>query len=93
MTSPLHDTDEAATYLHLQPSTLETWRSARCGPVYVKVGRRVFYRLEDLDRWLASRAVEPANDKRRPKAPPEADRDPSRPNVPPAADDGERREA
>jgi predicted DNA-binding transcriptional regulator AlpA len=63
----LLDTSQAAEFLRLKRSTLETWRSAMCGPSYVKVGRRVLYREADLERWLTSRRVEPMNDKRHPK--------------------------
>ena len=47
-------TEEAAEYLHLSPRTLERYRVTGEGPKYLKVGRRVFYRRGDLDRWLDS---------------------------------------
>lgn len=44
--------NEAATLLGLSASTLNKWRVQGCGPRYVKLGRAVLYRVEDLDRWL-----------------------------------------
>jgi hypothetical protein len=52
--------DEAAKLIHQEPSTLATWRSAKKGPAYYKVGRRVFYSRADLEAWIASRRREPA---------------------------------
>lgn len=47
---------EAANYLHVKDSTLAAWRSeGRYNLPFVKVGRRVFYRREDLDAFLMSR--------------------------------------
>lgn len=47
-----YTTPLAAEYLGLSPATLETMRSRGGGPVFVKLGRRVVYRREDLDEWL-----------------------------------------
>lgn len=42
----------------LSKPTLQRWRTEGIGPPYVKVGpRRVGYRIEDVDRWLAERVV------------------------------------
>lgn len=44
-----HPTDVAARYLNIKPSTLVAWRFKRMdGPVYLKVGGRVFYLGADL---------------------------------------------
>lgn len=48
-------TPAAAEYLGLSPATLETKRSRGGGPVFSKLGRRVVYRREDLDSWVAER--------------------------------------
>jgi excisionase family DNA binding protein len=49
---------EAAEYLGLKPRTLADWAmSGRYGLPFVKVGRRVMYRPEDIDRFLASRTI------------------------------------
>ena len=37
----------------LSPRTLERWRWLRQGPVYLKMGGRVVYRLEDIEAYEA----------------------------------------
>ena len=44
--------DEAAGFLRVKRSTLEHWRVAGGGPVFVKVGHRVCYRPEALQAWV-----------------------------------------
>ncbi|QIJ42602.1 helix-turn-helix domain-containing protein [Rhizobium leguminosarum] len=39
---------EAAAYLRISPITLAAWRSAKRGPVYIKTGGRVLYRVAAL---------------------------------------------
>lgn len=55
----LLDEKQAADYLTVTPGTLSVWRSTGryCLP-FVKVGRRVRYRLSDLDAWLEARSRE-----------------------------------
>jgi excisionase family DNA binding protein len=48
-------TDQAAEYLALKKSTLECWRSRGGGPPFVKYGRAVRYRKEDLDQFIIER--------------------------------------
>lgn len=48
-------TPEAATYLNVQPATLEQWRWNGRGPRFVKIGRSVRYRIADLEAFLDSR--------------------------------------
>jgi predicted DNA-binding transcriptional regulator AlpA len=56
----LLNTAEAAAFLSLKCSTLESWRSLRLGPPFVKLGRRcVRYRRADLEIWLAKNVIEP----------------------------------
>jgi excisionase family DNA binding protein len=44
---------EAAQYLRLSESTLNSWRSnRRVSLPFVRIGDCVRYRQEDLDRWL-----------------------------------------
>lgn len=51
----LLDTTEAAKYLGgLKPNTLEGWRVSGKGAPYIKCGRLVRYRVEDLDAYLAA---------------------------------------
>lgn len=47
-------TVEAAAYCGSSSSTLEKLRLHGGGPVFSKLGRRVVYRIEDLDAWLAA---------------------------------------
>jgi hypothetical protein len=50
---------EAAQILFVLPHTLATWRSEKRGPAYVKLGRRVFYRRDDLNAFIAAQRREP----------------------------------
>ena len=34
--------------------TLERWRVEGTGPVFCRAGRKVLYRLEDVEDWLAA---------------------------------------
>lgn len=47
-------THDAADYCGSSASTFEKLRLTGGGPVYTKLGRRVVYRVEDLDAWLAA---------------------------------------
>lgn len=44
-------TAEAARFLGLSDRTLEKHRTYGTGPVYRKLGGRVVYAIEDLQRW------------------------------------------
>lgn len=46
------DTEEAAEYLGLKPKTLLNLRLQGLGPRATKLGRRVVYRLADLEEYL-----------------------------------------
>ena len=46
----------------LSESTLAKLRLNGNGPVYCKLGRRVVYRLADLEQWLQSRTVRDTSD-------------------------------
>ena len=39
---------------HLSPRTLERWRWEGIGPVHLKIGGRVLYRLEDIEAYERS---------------------------------------
>lgn len=58
MPSKKLNTTDAATYLGIQPNTLEAWRSQGKGPRYAKLGRRVMYDLNDLENWFTAKCVE-----------------------------------
>lgn len=45
----------------LNPKTLANLRSQGRGPRFFKVGRKVFYRLEDLEAWLTRQPVRTAD--------------------------------
>lgn len=49
------NTDQAASYLGLARATLEAWRTRGGGPVFIKLGKSVRYRLPDLDNFILSR--------------------------------------
>ena len=49
-------TKEAAGYIGLEKSTLEAWRCRGGGPVFLKLGKAVRYRKEDLDSFVNSHA-------------------------------------
>ena len=59
-------TKEAAAKLNLKPDTLNQWRYHGCGPVFYRMGdgpsARCRYRSDDLDRWIAGRRQEVADD-------------------------------
>ena len=47
---------QAAEYLGITVGTIYQWRSQHKIP-YIKVGRRVKFKKEQLDQWLAERTV------------------------------------
>lgn len=49
----------AAEYLGLSVRTLQKRRFERQDPPYLKIGRSVRYRAEDLDKFLAAHRVDP----------------------------------
>lgn len=51
----LLETVHAADELGLSPRTLEGWRRRGEGPPYLKIGRRVKYRPEDIEAYKATR--------------------------------------
>ena len=53
---------EAAKIVGLAPSTLAKLRLNGNGPTYCKLGRRVVYRLTDLEQWLQSRTARDTSD-------------------------------
>ena len=49
---------EAAAYLGIAENTLAIWRCTKRYPLaYIKVGRRVRYRISDLEAFLATRTI------------------------------------
>lgn len=56
--APLLETREAAKELGLSPRTLEGWRRRGEGPNFLKFGRRVKYRPEDIEAYKVTRLHE-----------------------------------
>lgn len=53
---PVATPDETASFLRLGRSTLAKMRLSGSGPAYVKAGRSVTYRKQDVLAWLDSRS-------------------------------------
>jgi hypothetical protein len=53
----LLDQREAARLLRLSERTLERLRLSGGGPLYVKCGRSVRYRVDHLEAWVSARVV------------------------------------
>ena len=54
ISSPVLDTPGAASYCGIATATLETWRSTGKVKIpFIRVGRRVLYRITDLDAFLS----------------------------------------
>ncbi len=53
----LMSTEEVAgsALLRVKSQTLRAWRVRGTGPKYVKIGRRVYYRLSDIRAWIDGR--------------------------------------
>lgn len=57
-TTPLMSRADAAAYLDVKPQTLAVWATTRrYGLPFVKVGRLVRYRKQDLDAFICARSV------------------------------------
>ncbi len=61
--------DEAAELLGISTKTLSNWRWCRCGPRFLRLGRRVLYSPEHLNDWLEEVAVQTHPSTARAKAP------------------------
>ena len=60
---------DAARALGLAEGTLAKLRLTGKGPLFVKLGRRVAYRTEDLDRWIEANLRRSTSDLSRPTNP------------------------
>ena len=49
---PLWDAEQVCEYLKIPKSTLVYWRQIEEGPPWIKVGRLVRYRPEEVKAWL-----------------------------------------
>ncbi|HHJ39136.1 MAG: excisionase [Methylothermaceae bacteria B42] len=62
-TKKLLSPEEAAAILNVAPGTLMVWRcTGRYNLPYVKVGRLVRYRMEDIEAFIESRTSEHPGD-------------------------------
>jgi predicted DNA-binding transcriptional regulator AlpA len=53
----LIDAPVVAGAIGVAEQTLAAWRSDKTGPDYVKLGKNVFYRADDLRRWIGTNVV------------------------------------
>lgn len=67
--SPYLNQDAAGAFLGLSARTLERFRVDGRGPNYLKLGRRVAYRREDLTAWADSQRRSSTSDRRAESAP------------------------
>jgi predicted DNA-binding transcriptional regulator AlpA len=51
--------EELAVTLGVTVSTINQWREQGTGPDYTRLGRRVYYRLEDVRTWRDNNVLRP----------------------------------
>ena len=56
----LYLTDDPDLVAIWTASTLANWRYEKRGPAYMKAGKRVYYRGDDLNAFLERHRVDPA---------------------------------
>jgi predicted DNA-binding transcriptional regulator AlpA len=56
----LVDTRQAAAILGKHAAVLADWRHQGRGPRYVKMGKSVRYRLDELDLWVEANTIDPS---------------------------------
>ncbi len=54
---PLATKEEVATYLAINPKTLDVWATQRKGPPYIRVEGARRYDMNDVRDWLEARKV------------------------------------
>jgi transposase-like protein len=52
---------DLARRLSIHPQTLHNWRLTGRGPAFFKLGRYVFYRIEDVERFERERVARDAS--------------------------------
>lgn len=52
---------KTAQYMGISLAYLRKLCCARTGPRFAKVGRRIVFKLEDIEEWLDKRVVEPVS--------------------------------
>lgn len=64
----LMTTPEAAEYLGMSSQVLRKWRAEDIGPDYIRIAyNRLFYKKEDLDKWIDGQMVKVNEKKKRKK--------------------------
>jgi excisionase family DNA binding protein len=56
-------TEQAAKILDVTKSTLESWRCRGGGPPFVRYGRAIRYREEDIERFIESKVRQNTSEK------------------------------
>lgn len=56
-------TKEAAIYLGVAVNTLARMRSQNRGPSYIRVGRSIYYTMDQLNNYLRGTEVSPEEEK------------------------------
>ena len=54
----LLDTRQVAELLNVSTTLVEQWRASGEGPTYIKMGRLIRYRVEDVDKFITKNTVE-----------------------------------
>lgn len=50
--------EQAAALILATPTTMARWRRDGRGPKFIKIGRKVGYRHQDLEDWLTRQTVQ-----------------------------------
>jgi hypothetical protein len=50
---------EIAAYLHTTPGRLAQMRHHATGPKYIRIGRRILYRWDDVREYLKANTIDP----------------------------------
>ncbi|MGV8872289.1 MAG: helix-turn-helix transcriptional regulator [Rhodococcus sp. (in: high G+C Gram-positive bacteria)] len=53
LADPLLTAEQVRRIIPIAEATQRHWRYAGSGPEYVRLGRRIFYRLSAVERWIA----------------------------------------
>lgn len=64
MTGEFLNTKQAAKQLRVSPRTLEKFRVQGAGPRFFKIGRLVYYTVQTMEEWTASRIRTSTSDQR-----------------------------
>ncbi len=57
----LYSPHDDALRIIAKVQTLAHWRCTRRGPSYIKIGSKILYKGESLNRFLSNRTVETSN--------------------------------